>query len=46
MGLPEDESDRAIVSATVGMARGLKLRNFVEFTVNFPYAIAKSSFPQ
>jgi diguanylate cyclase (GGDEF)-like protein len=25
MGLPEDESDRAIVSATIGMARGLKL---------------------
>ena len=25
MGLPDDESDRAIVSATIGMARGLKL---------------------
>jgi diguanylate cyclase (GGDEF)-like protein/PAS domain S-box-containing protein len=25
MGLPEDEGDRAIVSATIGMARGLKL---------------------
>ena len=25
MGLPQDESDRAIVSATIGMARGLKL---------------------
>jgi EAL domain-containing protein (putative c-di-GMP-specific phosphodiesterase class I) len=23
MGLPDDESDRAIVSATIGMARGL-----------------------
>jgi len=25
MGLPADEGDRAIVSATIGMARGLKL---------------------
>ncbi len=25
MGLPDDEGDRAIVSATIGMARGLKL---------------------
>ena len=25
MGLPDDESDRAIVSATIGMARALKL---------------------
>jgi EAL domain-containing protein (putative c-di-GMP-specific phosphodiesterase class I) len=25
MGLPNDEGDRAIVSATIGMARGLKL---------------------
>ena len=24
----------------------LKKWNFVEFTVNFPYAIAKSNFPQ
>ena len=30
MGLPEDESDRAIVSATIGMARGLKLKVVAE----------------
>lgn len=29
-GLPDDESDRAIVSATVGMARGLKLKVVAE----------------
>lgn len=29
-GLPEDESDRAIVSATIGMARGLKLKVVAE----------------
>ena len=30
MGLPDDESDRAIVSATIGMARGLKLKVVAE----------------
>ena len=30
MGLPQDESDRAIVSATIGMARGLKLKIVAE----------------
>lgn len=30
MGLPQDESDRAIVSATIGMARGLKLKVVAE----------------
>lgn len=30
MGLPEDESDRAIVSAIIGMARGLKLKVVAE----------------
>ena len=30
MGLPDDEGDRAIVSATVGMARGLKLKVVAE----------------
>ena len=30
IGLPEDESDRAIVSATIGMARGLKLKVVAE----------------
>jgi len=30
MGLPEDEGDRAIVSATIGMARGLKLKVVAE----------------
>ena len=30
MGLPEDDSDRAIVSATIGMARGLKLKVVAE----------------
>ena len=30
MGLPGDESDRAIVSATIGMARGLKLKVVAE----------------
>ena len=29
-GLPEDEGDRAIVSATIGMARGLKLKVVAE----------------
>ena len=29
-GLPQDESDRAIVSATIGMARGLKLKVVAE----------------
>jgi diguanylate cyclase (GGDEF)-like protein/PAS domain S-box-containing protein len=29
-GLPNDESDRAIVSATIGMARGLKLKVVAE----------------
>lgn len=29
-GLPDDESDRAIVSATIGMARGLKLKVVAE----------------
>ncbi|MDR3371347.1 EAL domain-containing protein [Rhodoferax sp.] len=29
-GLPDDESDRAIVSATIGMARGLKLKLVAE----------------
>ena len=28
------------------LAVGLILRSFVEFTVIFPYAIAKSNFPQ
>lgn len=30
MGLPDDEGDRAIVSATIGMARGLKLKVVAE----------------
>ena len=30
MGLPADESDRAIVSATIGMARALKLKVVAE----------------
>jgi diguanylate cyclase (GGDEF)-like protein/PAS domain S-box-containing protein len=30
MGLPDDESDRAIVSAIIGMARGLKLKVVAE----------------
>lgn len=30
IGLPDDESDRAIVSATIGMARGLKLKVVAE----------------
>ena len=30
MGLPDDEGDRAIVSATIGMARGLKLNVVAE----------------
>jgi diguanylate cyclase (GGDEF)-like protein/PAS domain S-box-containing protein len=30
MGLPDDESDRAIVSATIGMARALKLKVVAE----------------
>jgi diguanylate cyclase (GGDEF)-like protein/PAS domain S-box-containing protein len=30
MGLPQDESDRAIVSAIIGMARGLKLKVVAE----------------
>jgi EAL domain-containing protein (putative c-di-GMP-specific phosphodiesterase class I) len=30
MGLPNDESDRAIVSATIGMARALKLKVVAE----------------
>lgn len=30
MGLPEDEGDRAIVSATIGMARALKLKVVAE----------------
>ncbi len=34
MGLPDDESDRAIVSATIGMARGLRLKVVAEGVEN------------